>query len=237
MEVAMKHLGRLGAAMLVLVLSGTARGKPDREAPEVAKPAISVANAAQVIKMEDIARDVQKIAWIARKRQLALLSWEMPIEVLDGGTLKPAGLIAATKKPINFAITQDGDTAGWCENNAKAEIQDLRSGKGFTVETNNPQPRVAFSPNGKLFATGGYGTQAKVWKTGSGELVHILACPIGPRLKQPVEGGLTVVFSPNGEMLPVGNRNSITGIYDVQSGKSRLHFLVFPVSPVVQLLA
>jgi WD40 repeat protein len=63
-----------------------------------------------------------------------------------------------------------------------------------------------FSPDGKVLATGGYGTHAKLWDAASGKLIRTLEAG--------EEGGLTVAFSPDGKRIAVGNRNRRTRIYE-----------------------
>jgi len=75
---------------------------------------------------------------------------------------------------------------------------------------------MAFSPDGKLLATGGYSRHAKLWDVNSGQLIRSLDCE--------VVGGLTPVFSPDGKTLAIGNRNSTTRLFDVDTGKL-LHVL------------
>ena len=58
---------------------------------------------------------------------------------------------------------------------------------------------------------GGYGTQAKLWSTNSGKLIRCLDAPC--------KGGLTTVFSPDGKLLAVGNRNDVTRLFEVETGK------------------
>jgi WD40 repeat protein len=236
-EVEMILIRHICMGLLFSMFAVAAIGKPNRELP---KPVISMKNAAQVIKVDELPRDVQRIVWLPMQRQVAFLSWEKPVEVLDTETFKRVRLIADGEKPVTFAVSVDGNIAAWSENNTKVKLQDLHSGKSFIVETNNPQPGIAFSPDGKLFATGGYGTEAKLWQTVNSELVHVLEPP--PLPKQAVKGGLTVVFSPNGKTVAVGNRNSATRLYDVQTGKllhtleKRMSYQI-KVSPDNQILA
>ena len=51
----------------------------------------------------------------------------------------------------------------------------------------------------------------EIWSTADGELTHTLDV-------RRVTGGLTVVFSPDGDTLAVGNRNSTTRLFDVKTG-------------------
>lgn len=97
------------------------------------------------------------------------------------------------------------------ENSTRAEIF-LDGNPKFILETGAAQPDVVFSPDGKLLATGGYATEAKVWNVDTGQLVHKLNC--GPDI-----GGLTPIFSADGRTIAVGNRNSATILFDVATGK------------------
>jgi RNA polymerase sigma factor (sigma-70 family) len=183
---------------------------------EKAKPAISPANAARVKKLKELPRDVWEIVWGPKPGQVSFLSWERPVEVLDSNTFRPIETIEAGRQLIHFAASGDGRRIAYCTNSTKVEVRDLRGGKVVMIETNNDQPKMAFSPNGKLLATGGYGNDAKLWDAGSGRFVRSL--PAGEK------GGLTAVFSPNGKLLAVGNRNDITSVYEVATGK-RLYTL------------
>jgi WD40 repeat protein len=80
---------------------------------------------------------------------------------------------------------------------------------------------VKFSPDGKLLATGGYGTRATLWLAATGKRLRDFDA--GP------EGGLTPIFSPDGTILAVGNRNAKTRLFDVATGRLR-HELPWGVS-------
>ena len=113
---------------------------------------------------------------------------------------------------IHFAFSSDPETIAFCENGKTAEILNLRTGKSIHLDAEDDQPGMSFSPDGKLLATAGYGTKAKVWSVSTGKLLRSL--DVGP-----TQGGLTVAFSPDGKTLAVGNRNSTTGIFEVSTGK------------------
>jgi WD40 repeat protein len=119
--------------------------------------------------------------------------------------------LAEAKQLVHFAASSDGETIAFCENKNTIEIHNLRTKEMLLIDTNNSQPSMAFSPDGKLLATGGYGTQAKLWNTTSGKLIRCLDAPC--------EGSLTTVFSPDGNLLAVGNRNDVTRLFEVGSGK------------------
>jgi WD40 repeat protein len=203
-----RRIGLLVAAFLV-ALAPFSWGAP---VPIRHRPAISAGNAAKIVKVAELPRDVWQIVWGPLSSQVSLLSWESSVEVLDARSFRPVRKFGAGRRLIHFAFSRDGQTVAWAENNSMVEIRKLGR-KALVLETNNPQPRMAFSPDGRLLATGGYGTQAKLWDARSGRLVRVLDAPMA--------GGLTAVFSPDGKLLAIGNRNDVTRIYEVATGKLR----------------
>jgi len=179
-------------------------------APSRKPVAISVNNAGKVTLIREIAWDTQELVWMP-KNQLALHGWETPVEIVDPISFRTVRKLAEGKKLVQFAASSDGETIAFCENANSVEIHNHRTKKLLRLDTENHQPWMAFSPNGKLLATGGYGTQAKLWSTASGELIRCLDAPC--------KGGLTPVFSPDGKLLAVGNRNDVTRIFEVETGK------------------
>jgi WD40 repeat protein len=174
-------------------------------------PAISPANAERVRAVGELPRDAWEVVWGPVPGQLSLVSWEKPVQVLDAATFRPARALAAGLRVVHFAVAPGGNTVAWCENTTRVEVHDLRADKAVVVETKNSQPAMAFSPDGKLLATGGYGTDAKLWDAASGKLVRSFDAG--------AQGGLTAAFSPDGRLLAVGNRNDGTRLYEAATGK------------------
>jgi WD40 repeat protein len=179
-------------------------------APTRKPVAISVKNAEKVTLIHEAAWDTQELVWMP-KNQLTLHGWEKPVEIVDPMSFRTVRKLAEDKRLVHFAVSSDGETIAFCENTNSVEIHNLRTKKLLRLDTGNPQPQMAFSPNGKLLATGGYGTQAKLWSIKSGELIRCLDAP--------GKGGLTPVFSPDGNLLAVGNRNDVTRLFEVETGK------------------
>ena len=69
------------------------------------------------------------------------------------------------------------------------------------IETGQSQPSVVFSPDSKWLVTGGYGTTAFMWDPATGKKTR--------EFETDRDGGLTPVFSRDGKLLAVGNRNSV----------------------------
>ncbi len=200
----------LPAAFAAVVAVGLVRAVPLRE-PR-AKP-VMPANAADVRELGRLDRDVHAIVWAPQGKEVAFVSWEKPVEVVAPGPFRALRTIGAGRRVIHFAFGTDRDTVALCVNGTKqAEIHNLRTRKVTVLDVGNDQPGVHFSPDGRLLATGGYGTTVKLWSAATGALVRTLDAG-------PTKGGLTPVFSPDGKTLAVGNRNATTGLFAVATGK------------------
>jgi hypothetical protein len=240
---AVEVLQRLGTAEAKLLLrryaSGAAGSRLADEAQDalarldwiepqwkITRPVISPKNAAQLARIDDIARDVWEMHWWPRTRELVMFGWEQPVEILDPQTFKVLRTIAPDRRLIHFAVSKDANMTAMCENTTQVIVQNLRSGRSLVLECQSPQPSMAFSSDGRLLATGGYGTAAKVWDTASGLLVRTLEAA-------GQAGGLTVDFSPDEKILVVGNRNAETRLFDAATGKM-LHELPRKMSQGLQ---
>jgi WD40 repeat protein len=149
---------------------------------------------------------------------VAFVGWEEPVEIRDAASLRPLHTVSG--RLIDFAFSPDPDVVACCENGRFAEIRNLRSAAVIKLDAQNDQPDPAFSPDGRLLATGGYGNAVRLWQVADGKLLKVLSTG-------PVVGGLRPVFSPDGKTVAVGNRNSTTRLFDVESGKP-LHELSRP---------
>ena len=179
--------------------------------PKDTRPVIAPAVVNRLKPVGEVDHDVYRLIWGPRAGEVALLSFTRPAEVLDDRTLKPVRGPATGRPLIHMAMARDRSLAAWCENGTRVEVHDLKAGTEVAIETGQSQPSVAFSKDGKLLATGGYGARATLWDLPSGKRVRDLDAG--------GEGGLTVVFSPDGKVLAVGNRNYETRLYEAATGK------------------
>ncbi len=69
---------------------------------------------------------------------------------------------------------------------------------------------VAFSPDGKMLASGSVDNTIKLWDVETGSLIRTLTCHKA--------GGNSVVFSPDGEMLASGSTDGAIELWDAKSG-------------------
>ncbi len=212
---------RASAIIVDLILATSVIAAPLRE--KNATP-ISSENVQHLREIGSLKRDAFRIDWIPRTAELAVMPWEDEIEVFDGRTLNSTRKLAAGKRLVQNAFSKDGRRFAWAENNSSVTIEDLKTGKSLTFDTGNSQPSMAFSPDGKWLATGS-GGRACMWDVSTGKKLR--------DFETDTEGGITPVFSPNGKILAVGNRNSDARLFDAATGKL-LHILPKGMTQEVQ---
>jgi WD40 repeat protein len=197
-------------AATLLTTSAMVAAKPvPREKP---RPIITAANAHEVVKLQELPHDIWRIVFGPKNGQVVFIGWEKPADVFDATTFMSVGKIGADKRLLHLAFDATGERVAYCENSTTVEIVNLRNGATTAIQVGNHQPGMAFSPSGKLLATGGSSTHAKLWDVATGQLLRTF--DVGPDV-----GGLTVLFSPDGKLLAVGHRNATTRLFEVESGK------------------
>jgi WD40 repeat protein len=175
---------------------------------------ISASNVARVQKLDEIpCPDIFKLVYSQDRSRVAFVGWETPVEIRESVTLWPVRTIGTDRKLIDFAFSPDHRRVAYSENSTRAEILAVGNDQPFVLETGDPQPDVVFSPDGKLVATTGYATEAKLWNAATGELVRRLNCRSSP-------SGLRPAFSPDGRTLAIGDRNQTQSCSTWQLGNN-----------------
>ncbi len=155
-----------------------------------------------------------RVAWRPGGEQLGILRFGSTVRILDA-ELKPTGDRFGEKAmhfafgPLDRSYAYNGDQ--------EVVIVERETGRRVRVPARTNQPNMVYSPNGRHVVTAAYGHVAEMWSVADGASVHEFQ--VDGR-----EGGLTPVFSPNGKLLAIGNRNGWTHIFDVKSGEE-LHVL------------
>ena len=93
------------------------------------------------------------------------------------------------------------------------DIWDAGDGSRITtlpLEKGGGYGAIAFSPDGRLIATGRWGPIVHVWNVRTGELVR--------ELDQGVAGAFTLDFSPDGRVLAVSGWDPVASLWDVSTG-------------------
>ena len=196
----------------VLTPEQAARYDQRSELAAASKKAITLANAGDLVRTARLPKDVYQIVWNRDGKQLGLVEFNRRVEIFVPPADQAVRIVGEGKLVVGFDFSPDENVVAIGENSVKATIINLAAGNEIQLTTGHAQPSVQFSPDGKLLATGGYGTKAKLWSATTGELVREF--DVGP-----AEGGLTPVFSRDGTVLAVGHRNSTTRLFDAASGR------------------
>jgi WD40 repeat protein len=197
--------------ILGLIVTLTASAAP---APRVepAPPPLTPDNVARLQPVGEIPIDGWELVWGPMGGELSILQWLGPVDVLDAKTFKPLRKLAADRQLTHIAFARGGDLVAWSDNATKqVEITALSTGKTRKIEVAGTQADVRFTPDGKFLATGVYGKQATLWNVDTSEKVRTFDTD--------TDGGLRVVFTGDGQKLALSNRNSMTSIYEVATGK------------------
>ena len=172
---------------------------------------ITAANANDLVRTAQLQKDVYRITWNPDGKQVALLQYNKPVDVVIPPVDQPVRTFG--KEVVAFDYGQDANVVAIADNSDSVTIFDLSNGKERKISTGQRHLNVKFSPDGKTLVTASYsGPQAKLWSPSTGELLKEF--DVGRH-----EGYLTPVFSPDGTLLAVGNRNSTTRLFNVATGK------------------
>lgn len=206
---------------------------PDRIPPAVEetqcgaeKPAtpvaITVDNVKQLHEVEALIRDTFRMDINSKTNELAVMpalgivgikqdGSKGEIELFSTRDLKATRKLPIDRRHLGLAFSHDGERLAIAIDTNSVTIENLKTGKQVSFDTDKDQPSLAFSPDDRWLVTGGYGTEADLWDVATGKKIRSFE---GDEI-----GGLTPVFSPDGKILVVGNRNSYTRLFEASTGK------------------
>lgn len=122
------------------------------------------------------------------------------------------------EKYETLSFSPDGQAVALCVGKREIEVRQFSSFGNVMKLTShaNPVRSVAFSNDGRWFATGNQDTSATLWDVYAGRLVANFAGNTG--------SVNTVVFSPDSQLLATGSESGIVRLYDVVAAREQQHW-------------
>jgi RNA polymerase sigma factor (sigma-70 family) len=121
-----------------------------------------------------------------------------------------AGSMGAVRGVNNLSLSPDGTRVALTTNSEEVELVDVATGKVERTVAKGMIDRVAFSPDGKRLAGGGFDKMIHVWDLETGKEVWSAAHPVSTA---------SVAFSADGRLVAVGAYSSVIFLYDAATGK------------------
>jgi WD40 repeat protein len=175
---------------------------------------ITATNVGDLVRVARFQKDVYRVAWDRDGKHVGCLEYNKQLNLYLPLADQPVRTIGQGMMVLGFDFGPHANLVATVDHTANVKVVDLSDGKEFRMPVGQRQFSVRFSPDGKTLISAGYGTKAYLWSTATGELVREFGLGLGA-----MDGALTPAFSPDGKILAVGNRNSTTGLFDVESGK------------------
>lgn len=210
--------------VLVILASPFALGQADGKAEP-----ITVGNGARLKLISETEREVYRLRRGPKTGEFTFTLRRGEVEIVDEQTLLPRRTVTQARGQ-SFLLSKDETLESWTDRKTKKTvIRDTKTDKQIEFKAGRMAIGAAFSPDNRLIAIGdsittdtgreGSGfSLVRLFETRTGKLVHKLD------QSRQGSGGVLPVFSPDGKLLAVGNRNYETRIFEVESGK-QLHVL------------
>jgi WD40 repeat protein len=171
---------------------------------------------------------------------LASGHWDNKVYLWKVATGKPIAILERKELAIihSVAFSPDGRLLAAAMGNSGADTWVTSAGirlwgvatrheKAFLKGHTGPVNSVAFSPNGKILASGSFDNTIRFWDVATGN--NMATMKAVPKISVTVNGSSTVgvavsansiAFSPDGKTLAVGNGEETVGLWDVATHKS-----------------
>jgi len=210
---------------MTTILLGLATLAVAAPVPAESKTPISAENADQVSAITDFPKRANTIRPGSKPGELVLVDWNGGAEVVDDTNFRTILTLAKNAKPSDLALSPDGKLAAWTEpNRTSYTVQETDGGKSFEIEIGKMPCDVAFTPDGKHLAIGYLYSKPRSEGEGYSEIrLFDVKGKFIRAFEQNGYGATKPVFSTDGKLLAVSNRNCGTQIFDVATGKL-LHF-------------
>ena len=163
-----------------------------------------------------LALDGRAVVFSPDGQQLAVAT-KIGVWLYDVAKSRPLVLLPAEKQITSLSFSPDGSTLAWSERyyfQDNIKLWDVATGELTTTISayDNWVLSVAFSPDGKLLASGSLDNTIMLWDTETGRNV---ATYEGKRTSNYLDDPVSVSFSPDGKLLALGSHDRTIKLWDV----------------------
>ncbi|MBS0204082.1 MAG: WD40 repeat domain-containing protein [Planctomycetes bacterium] len=182
---------------------------------------IGAANAQRLVPVGEVKMRAHRIVRGPGVGELTILDSGQSVEIVRDSDLRTLRSILKVRQPVDIGISPDGKRVAWNERYKSSYwIENTESGERLELDTGPNPGGVAFSPDGKWIAIGTMHWSEAVEGDGYAEIcLYDLTGRLIRTLERARPGYLRPVFSPDGKTLMEGNRNDVTRLFDVPTGK------------------
>jgi DNA-binding beta-propeller fold protein YncE len=159
-----------------------------------------------------LAARVVSLAFFADGRTLATVSEDGTVALWEIPTGKLLAKLKLPGRVQTSAVMPDGKVLATAED-GRVRLWDVSTGKELREAGGNAKRvwSLAFSPDGKVLASGGDGGTVRLWDSASGKEVKAL--------RGHADRVRSVTFSPDGRRLVTGGGDRMVAIWDVATGQ------------------
>jgi WD40 repeat protein len=185
---------------------------------EVTVTPITARNADQLRKVGEVSRAVFRIVKGPGRGELTVYDLKGEADVVTDTGLDRIREEADGLKPQDLAFGRGGKLTAWIEHGKTAYTVLDGKGNRIAIEIGEHAGRAAFSPDGTQIAIG-----YTDWRAAGGGHSEVRVFDLTGKLLRTLEktgpGAVHPVYSPNGKVLAVGNRNHVTLLFDAATGQ------------------
>ena len=154
------------------------------------------------------------VGWFRNSERFAVLPFDGSVSIVDPKQTDNLKTLDLGIRSSKFALNPVDDLIAVNDlERHEVRVVDLADESTVKVfQSEASQPGMAFRSDGLFLAIAGYGSPVDVWNSISGDFTRRIV----PSTKH---GGLTLEFHPRRNLLAVGNRNDVTELFDVNTGR------------------
>lgn len=158
---------------------------------------------------------VTRVVFSPNDKRLATASWDHTIKIWDAETGETVRVLEGHKQPVwDVAFSPDGTvvaSGGW----DGVKIWDVQTGTKTMMIEGGVIRSLAFSPYGKLLATGNESSRIELWNVATGESVRQLSAHVRRLIYR-------LQFTPDGTRLISAGSDGTASVWDVATGLETL---------------